>query len=234
MRKLFLFIAAMLSLNLMANISDIDHVLYELNTNVTIGTVHNINIAEVVNPAHVWEEIKSTYDDDFVVPETVNDGTRDYIVMGIEAYAFYEADITTLELPAKMEQIEYKAFYGCSQLASIVCHRGGDVYEEGNYVPRFRTWNAETLNSNEITALDAFEGVNPNIPVYVPDEAVNLYKSSPWGDYFMNILPLSAKPQAIDQITNEQSPMSNKVLRDGQLLINRGDKTYTTDGRQVR
>lgn len=30
------------------------------------------------------------------------------------------------------------------------------------------------------------------------------------------------------------SVWGNKVLRDGQLLINRGDKTYTTDGRQVR
>ena len=41
-------------------------------------------------------------------------------------------------------------------------------------------------------------------------------------------------PQAIDQITNEQSPITNKVIRDGRLLIIRGDKTYTITGMEVR
>ena len=36
---------------------------------------------------------------------------------------------------------------------------------------------------------------------------------------------------AIDQITNDQSPSTNKIFRDGQIFILRGDKVYTVDGR---
>ena len=42
------------------------------------------------------------------------------------------------------------------------------------------------------------------------------------------------EPLAIDQITNEQSPITNKVIRDGRLLIIRGDKTYTITGQLVK
>jgi hypothetical protein len=38
----------------------------------------------------------------------------------------------------------------------------------------------------------------------------------------------------IDPITNHQLPITNKILRDGQLLIIRGDKTYTITGTEVR
>ena len=41
-------------------------------------------------------------------------------------------------------------------------------------------------------------------------------------------------PTAIDQITNDQSQMTNKVLRDGQLLIIRDGKTYTITGTAVK
>ena len=38
----------------------------------------------------------------------------------------------------------------------------------------------------------------------------------------------------IDQITNDQSPITNKVIKDGHLLILRGDKTYNAQGTEVR
>ena len=38
----------------------------------------------------------------------------------------------------------------------------------------------------------------------------------------------------VDQITNNKSQMTNKVLRNGQLFILRGDKTYTVQGQEVR
>lgn len=40
--------------------------------------------------------------------------------------------------------------------------------------------------------------------------------------------------QGIDQITNDQSQMTNKVLRNGQLLIRKNNKTYTTLGTEVK
>ena len=41
-------------------------------------------------------------------------------------------------------------------------------------------------------------------------------------------------PQDIETITNNQSPITNKILRNGQIYILRGDKTYTIQGQEVK
>ena len=41
-------------------------------------------------------------------------------------------------------------------------------------------------------------------------------------------------PQDIDHITNEPSPITTKVIKNGQIYILRGDKVYTIDGREVK
>lgn len=51
-----------------------------------------------------------------------------------------------------------------------------------------------------------------------------------FGGYFF----IPDNGQGIDQITHDQSPMTNKVLRNGQLLIIKNDKTYTTLGTEVK
>lgn len=39
---------------------------------------------------------------------------------------------------------------------------------------------------------------------------------------------------AIDQITNDQLPITNKILLNGQILILRGDRVYTVTGQEIR
>ena len=41
-------------------------------------------------------------------------------------------------------------------------------------------------------------------------------------------------PEAIDEITNDQSSITNKIIKDNQLLIQRGDKTFNAIGTQVK
>ena len=41
-------------------------------------------------------------------------------------------------------------------------------------------------------------------------------------------------PQGIDHITNEPSPITTKVIKNGRLFILREDKVYTIDGREVK
>ena len=43
-----------------------------------------------------------------------------------------------------------------------------------------------------------------------------------------------AQAQGIDQITNGKCQMTNKVIKDGRLLILRGDKTFTLQGQEVK
>ena len=40
--------------------------------------------------------------------------------------------------------------------------------------------------------------------------------------------------EAIDQVTNDKSQTTNKIIKDGQLFILRGDKTYTLQGQEVK
>ena len=49
-----------------------------------------------------------------------------------------------------------------------------------------------------------------------------------------DVVILEHAPQAIDQITNDSSSITNKVIRDGQLIIHCGDKTYTVTGQEMK
>ena len=53
-------------------------------------------------------------------------------------------------------------------------------------------------------------------------------------NFFDRIRAKKAQAQAIDQITNGKCQMTNKVIKDGRLLILRGDKTYTLQGQEVK
>ena len=44
----------------------------------------------------------------------------------------------------------------------------------------------------------------------------------------------AATPESIDQTTNNHRPMTNKLLRNGQLLIERNNHTYTLTGTEVK
>lgn len=124
----------------------------------------------------------------------------------------------------------YHAFYGCNQLSYIVCHRAEDLYNDTHYVPEFKNVNIGTGNYETIPASDVFVGVNPNIPVYVPDEVVNEYKNSPWGEFFTNILPISST--ALDNTSVDTKAI--KRIMNGQLLIQRDEKIYTLQGQEVK
>ncbi|MBQ5379404.1 MAG: glycosyl hydrolase 53 family protein [Paludibacteraceae bacterium] len=50
--------------------------------------------------------------------------------------------------------------------------------------------------------------------------------------YYMG--KFAATPESIDQTPNDQRPMTNKVLRNGQLLIERNGHTYTLTGAEVK
>ena len=225
MKKIFtFFVAAMCCVTLLAET--------QTYTNVTVDGIKYLidngttpQQATVLNSSGSFDEERSKYTGDIVLPETIKDGTITYVVNGIAQYAFIEASITSIELPAQMEQICYHAFADCAQLTSITCLRGSKTEAPG--VPVFVNPSLET-----IPASDVFSGVDPTIPVYVPDAVVNDYKTSPWGAFFTNILPLSQKPTTgINQV-----PVNEKVTKqivDGQLLIERNGQLFNAQGARV-
>ena len=132
-------------------------------------------------------------------------------VKTIGSSAFTLCGLTSIDLPATLVQIGSGAFGYCDKLTSVTCRA---------LVPP--------------AAEDAFQGVEvANIPLYVHAFYVNDYKEAEEWKKFTNVLPIP-ETQGIDQITNDQSPMTNKVLRNGVLLIERDGKTFNAQGAQVQ
>ena len=76
-----------------------------------------------------------------------------------------------------------------------------------------------------------FSGVDISIPLYVPAGSVSAYKSADQWKDFTNILPISQ--QGVEEVLSNQVP-STKILHNGQILILRGEKTYTLQGQEVK
>ena len=132
-------------------------------------------------------------------------------VVTIGEYAFYKCShLESIEIPNSVTSIEQYAFANCSYLTYIVCKA---------VIP-------PTLGHT------VFYYVNKSIPLYVPDEAVNDYKAADqWKDFY--IQPISALPQGVENIHSGRA-QSAKALHNGQILILRGDRTYTPTGQEVR
>lgn len=227
MKKIFtLVVAAMCCVTLLAVTQAYTYVTID-GIKYLIDNGSNPPQATVLNSDGGFEEMWSEYSGDIVLPETIKYGVT-YIVNAIAQYAFNESKITSIELPAQLDQICYHAFYNCTQLTSITCLRGSKPLSFPGNVPTFVNPSLET-----IPASDVFSGVNPAIPVYVPDAVVNDYKTSPWGAFFTNILALSQKPTtAINQV-----PVNEKVTKqivDGALYIQRGNELFNAQGARVK
>ena len=116
-----------------------------------------------------------------------------------------------INIPSTVKSIGDNAFALCQKIDRM------DVY---------------AINPPEVQA-NTFYGVSRQAPVYVPDESYSYYKNHPlWGE--LNIIGRSQAPTTIDQTTNNQRLTTNKVLRNGQIFILRGDRTYTLTGQEVK
>lgn len=80
---------------------------------------------------------------------------------------------------------------------------------------------------------NTFEGVDcSQIPLYVPTESVGAYKAAYKWREFNPILPIGT--QAIEQINKHSQANIQKQVKDGQLFIHNGNKTFTVHGQEVK
>ena len=101
-------------------------------------------------------------------------------VTTIEFSAFRECDqLSTLTLGKSVSTIYGLAFADCSALKTVIC-----LAETPPYL-----WGGVFQNT-PVDALDEVHEIALQLPVYVPDQSVELYKSThPWSNF--NIQPLS-------------------------------------------
>ena len=127
-------------------------------------------------------------------------------------------NITSLDLPSGISSVNDNSFSESETLNSLIIRAEVPpvVYDKG--------WQ-------EVSDTDIFNSQRI-VKVYVPEGSVQAYKDdSNWGK--RPIFPIS-QYQAIEQITNDELRMTNKVLRDGILLIERNGKTYNAQGVEVK
>ena len=117
--------------------------------------------------------------------------------------------LTEITIPASVTTISAGGFAGCVGLTKIICYA--------------------TLPPE--CGAEAFAGVEKSIPLYVPEEVIDDYRTASEWKEFSNILPIST--EGVENVQRDDV-QSTKVLRDGVLLIERNDKTYNAQGAEVR
>ena len=119
-------------------------------------------------------------------------------------------NLTEVTIPDQVNKIDKKAFGDNIRLKIITC---------------------EAVTPPSLGE-SVFGGLNcSQIKLYVPDGSVESYKSADqWKEFY--ILPISSKNQSIENVQIEDES-TQKVLRDGQVIIYNGDKEYNIIGTEL-
>ena len=150
-------------------------------------------------------------------------------------WAFYNChELQNLTIPEGVTEIGDGAFYGCTYLEGLSLPASVQSIGDNTFALCAKLQKI-VVNAPVPPSIQAktFFDVQRQIPVYVPDESISAYKNDAmWGEF--DIQGISNMPQGIDQISQQQKANSQKLIKDGQILILRGEKVYTLQGQEVR
>jgi len=189
-----------------------------------------MNLQRVVIPGETAEIGKRAFEDCRSLAAVIFEGEG---LRLIDDWAFYNChELASINIPEGAVEIGKAAFYGCVHLQDA--HIPASMQAIGDNAFAL----CSKLNMMEVEAVipptvepKTFYEVSREAPVYVPDESVETYLAHPiWGE--LNIIGRSHMPQGLDQVNGQSS--NRKLIIDGQILIQRGDKTYTVQGQEVK
>lgn len=156
-------------------------------------------------------------------------------ITSIGAGAFTSCEkLTSIVLPSSLTTIDYTVFMECTNLQSVTIPNSvtaikSYAFMECNSLKAI--YNYGETPANAYSAV--FDGVNKSTcKLYVPRNSINLYKNAPvWRDFYA--ISAIEDVQALEN-AEADNVRSAKVIIDGKVYINRGDKTYTLQGQEVK
>ena len=197
---------------------------------VTIGDLEYILTSSTMT-AEVNGAV-STISGELIIPSKVEYNSVPYTVTGIAQKAFmHDDEMTSVSFPATLEKIGNSAFAGCKKLTEL--EFPASLKEIGE--------TAFTGNTNleKVTC----HAVEPPVcgdyafaicqELYVPKESIEKYaKADEWRNFNPNIFAID--DSAIEAVRVGVDAASQKVVRDGQVLIMRDGKLFNLLGAEVR
>ena len=122
----------------------------------------------------------------------------------------YRAFIKNVVIKAGVTSIGSYAFYGCNNLESITCE----------------------ATTPPTCGEQAFGGVDTSIPLNVPAGSEDAYDDADtWKDFDVK----ASAPTAIEEVSYQSSAVScQKVIRDGQIFIERNGQLFDMNGHMVK
>ena len=155
-------------------------------------------------------------------------------VTSIEEYAFnYCMFMESISLPNSITVLNRYTLNGCYSLHSITIPASiTEIGREALDCRELQEVKCLALTPPAMSEEGVFGDLNRSlIPLYVPEQSIDLYTTADQWKDFNPILPIGAS-ERVNNILPASS--TTKTLHNGQILIHAGEKTYTVTGQEVR
>ena len=149
-------------------------------------------------------------------------------------WAFYNChNLRSLVLPEGVTTVGDAAFYGCNYLTEITLPSTMQKVADNAFAlcPRMQKMYVNALVPPTIEA-KTFEDVDCATPVFVPRGTMERYQADPYWSEFFNMAEYDA-PSGNLSISADEANGLRKVVRDGQVIILRGNKEYNVMGQAL-
>ena len=150
-------------------------------------------------------------------------------------WAFYNChNLRSLTLPEGVTNVGDAAFYGCNYLTEITLPSTMKKVADNAFAlcPRMQTMYVNALVPPTIEA-KTFEDVDRATPVFVPRGTIALYQADQYWSEFFNMAEYDAPSGNLNTAVGNDNHALRKVLRNGQVIILRGDKEYNVMGQAL-
>ena len=156
-------------------------------------------------------------------------------LQAIGDWAFYNChNLRSLTLPEGVTNVGDAAFYGCNYLTEITLPSTMKKVADNAFAlcPRMQTMYVNALVPPTIEA-KTFEDVDRATPVFVPRGTIALYQADQYWSEFFNMAEYDAPSGNLNTAVGNENHALRKVLRNGQVIILRGDKEYNVMGQAL-